>query len=1127
VTSHAHAAPAQALITQMGTVTRTTDTSAPVSLRIVASDGGFVAPPGPSLLGSSSIVTYANAIAPASVLFQGSSDSTVEAPVLLPVGDSPDATQAARSVPVPLNDAGYTLSNLAVAALGGAAAPGQPVSVSFQNSVMTWPSPPAGTGSISGQVFVDEDDDFGRDATDTPLAGVELRLTGTGAAGDVVDRTAVTAADGSYRFDAVPVGAAYIVAQVHQPAGLLDGFDARAGFLLPASDASDAVPGIAVADGAESSGNDFSESRPVTLAGTVYEDRDGSGTLGAGDIGLGGVALTLRTALVPEIARVVTAADGSYRFTADALGRLLPRDTYIITEAQPAGYLSATNSVGTVGGVPVGSVLPFDVTDLIALGSGDAGVGYDFGEARPVSVTGSVFLDGDGDALRGPGEAGMGGVAVTLLKVGAVTETIMGTTLTAANGSYGFGADLLGQPLGPGAYRVARGLMPAGYEGAGAASFSWSMLSGQEAELEFAAWKQVGSVSGHVYVDLDGNRLRDASDTPLAGVELLLTGTGTSGETVAVTAVTAADGSYRFDGVPVGRDFTVTQLHQPDDYFDGHESRGGLVLEGSDATDEIPGIVVTSRDESPGNDFGEVKPVSLAGTVYVDQDSSGDLGAGDVGLGGVTLLLLDLDALVLVATTTTAEDGSYAFTRDDLGNLLLPSRYQIIEYQPDGYAQGFNAAGTVRGVVTGYDAPGDVITGIALSSGDDGIGYNFGESEPIEFYGRVYEDKNDNGAYDPGEPGIPGVWLYLFGYDQTGEIIAGTALTDDDGAYSFVTDDFGNLLPAGTYSIFEEQPADFLQGTVAAGSIDGAVIGLASAWDSIDEIILAAGQVSVENTFGEVKPVNLAGTVYDDTDGSNDLGPGDLRIGGVSLFLINAATGLVVASTLTAEDGTYGFATDDQGNPLRPGVYQVAEVQPDGFLQGRNTPGTVNGTRIGVAAPGDVITGIALVSGDDGIGYDFGESDPVELHGHVFEDKDGDGVPGPGEPGIPGVWIHLFGYDNQGTPITSRVLTTDDGSFGFITDDAGNLLPAGTYRIVEAEQPAGYLQGGNIVGTVNGAPRGVAGPWDSIDGIALASGQVSVGNAFGEVKRVTIAGTVFNDKDGSPGRTRSTWGSAA
>jgi hypothetical protein len=78
----------------------------------------------------------------------------------------------------------------------------------------------APTGSLSGFVYVDADNDGSKDTGEQGLAGVAIRLWGRDIFGEFVDRTTTTDANGAYRFDGVVAGS-YVIEET-QPAGFAD-----------------------------------------------------------------------------------------------------------------------------------------------------------------------------------------------------------------------------------------------------------------------------------------------------------------------------------------------------------------------------------------------------------------------------------------------------------------------------------------------------------------------------------------------------------------------------------------------------------------------------------------------------------------------------------------------------------------------------------------------------------------------------------------------------------------------------------------------------------------------------------------------------------------------------------------
>jgi hypothetical protein len=108
--------------------------------------------------------------------------------------------------------------------------------------------------------------------------------------------------------------------------------------------------------------------------------------------------------------------------------------------------------------------------------------------------------------------------------------------------------------------------------------------------------------------------------------------------------------------------------------------------------------------------------------------------------------------------------------------------------------------------------------------------------------GVVYQDLNNNGVKDPGEPGIPGVTITLQGTESSTAGVTQTTTTDANGAFSFSTG------VCCLYSVTETQPAGFDDGLDSAGSQECApTVGN----DAISNIDVDCGTVS-GLTFGEL-----------------------------------------------------------------------------------------------------------------------------------------------------------------------------------------------------------------------------------------------------------------------------------
>ena len=129
------------------------------------------------------------------------------------------------------------------------------------------------------------------------------------------------------------------------------------------------------------------------------------------------------------------------------------------------------------------------------------------------------------------------------------------------------------------------------------------------------------------------------------------------------------------------------------------------------------------------------------------------------------------------------------------------------------------------------------------------------------------------------------------------------------------------------------------------------------------------------------------------------------------------------------------------------------------------------------------------------------------ISGFVWEDFNNDGEINFDEFAIEGATVTLTGTDDLGNAVTATTTTDSDGLYAF-TD-----LRAGTYTVTET-QPAGYDDGMDILGEINGTPVGVAGN-DVFTEIALGTDQDAINYNFGE--RTEAGGTVVHGQTATIG----------
>ncbi|XAH23732.1 IPTL-CTERM sorting domain-containing protein [Xylophilus sp. GW821-FHT01B05] len=181
---------------------------------------------------------------------------------------------------------------------------------------------------------------------------------------------------------------------------------------------------------------------------------------------------------------------------------------------------------------------------------------------------------------------------------------------------------------------------------------------------------------------------------------------------------------------------------------------------------------------------------------------------------------------------------------------------------------------------------------------------------------------------------------------------------------SSVTVRSGTIIPAGGCAIsvrVTASTAGTYTNTIPAGSLQT---------DLGNNATPAQATLTVPGAGGVAA---LSGNVYHDRNDNGAIDAGEEGIAGVELRLsLLTGNGLVVVGTTTTDaNGHYSFTN------LVPGTYTVTEVQPAGWNDGKDTAGSKGGS----TSVNDVISGIALVAGDNATDYNFGERRPTNVAG--------------------------------------------------------------------------------------------------------------------------------------------------
>ena len=615
------------------------------------------------------------------------------------------------------------------------------------------------------------------------------------------------------------------------------------------------------------------------LSGKVYFDKNDSSSYTAGEEGFNGVTVNLVNEAGAVVATTTTDADGNYSFTGLNAGTYTVK---VMKDGELANLTQTEDPDGTKDNASGAITLNTD---------NPVRENVNFGYVKKHAISGNIYLDENRDKTKNGDDVNLSGVTVTLVDG---SGNVVATTTTDASGNYNFPG------LTDGTYTVKvdttgklAGLEqtedPSGAKNSQSTPITFTRNDPDVTNVNFGYVPDY-SIAGNVYRDSNRSESKDATETVFQGVTVNLV--DASGNVVATTT-TDADGNYSFSKLPAGdytvkvvKDGAIKDMDQTEDPDGTKDNASGKISIGAD------------NPTQTGVNFGYNPNNTIKGSVYRDDNRSSSRDGSEEGYQGQTVQLLDQDGNV-VATTTTAADGSYSFEH-------LPDGTYSVKVVKDGALTDTEQTEDPDGTKDNASEP---ITLDPTQSVKEGV--NFGYVPDYSLSGTIYRDGNRSASHDSNENPYAGVTVNLL--DSAGNVVA-TTTTDANGAYSF------SKLSAGDYRV-KVDTTGTLKGLDQTEDPDGVA-------DS------TSGTISLNNTnrtqsgvnFGYIENNSISGTIFRDEARNGVKDPSDPRFPSVKVTLLDE-NGNVVETTITDSNGAYKFSH------LPDGKYRV-KVDTTGVLNG-------------------------------------------------------------------------------------------------------------------------------------------------------------------------------------------------
>ncbi len=392
--------------------------------------------------------------------------------------------------------------------------------------------------NISGSAYEDKNSNGKMDSGEA-LVGWTIQLVKP----DNSQVSVLTKDDGSYRFEQLKAGS-YTVSE-SLPSGWIK--------TIPQEDAYK----VELKDTDATDKNFANKLSSYSISGMKYNDLNGNGA-NDGEPGMEGWTIQLSKD-GSAVNTTTTGKDGSYRFAGLAPG------SYSVAEVEQSGWTRTAPKEGSYS---------LDIKDSDVTGK-------DFGNHGSFSISGTSFVDTNGNGVKDSDETGQAGRSLQLSQNG----NVINATTTGQDGSYSF------QNLAPGTYTISEIAQEGWAQTAPQGPYTVELKDASVTGKDFGSRGNL-SISGQKYYDINGNGVQDADEPGIPGSAVSLVENGK----VVANTTTDDNGLYSFKNI------------LPGTYTINDPVPGGLIL----TTSSSITVTVTTTVVVQAN-FGLVGLYSISG----------------------------------------------------------------------------------------------------------------------------------------------------------------------------------------------------------------------------------------------------------------------------------------------------------------------------------------------------------------------------------------------------------------------------------------------------------------------------------------------------------------------------------